>query len=279
MTERIIRAGGVELATEAFGDRAQPPVVLIMGGMASMLWWREAFCERLAARGRYVIRYDSRDTGHSTTYPPGKPGYTFDDMAEDLFRILDGYGLAAAHLVGMSFGGMVGQAAALKRPSRVSSLTAISSSPLGEDASQLPGFSKAVMEHMSREVDWTDRDQAIAYMVGESRLLAGTARPFDEAEVSALIARDFDRNGGYSHATNHAYVGPGKEWQGRLREMIVPLRVIHGTADPIYPIEHGQALARAVSGASLLPLEGGGHELNPAHWDRIIETILSHTRR
>jgi pimeloyl-ACP methyl ester carboxylesterase len=179
----------------------------------------------------------------------------------------------------MSFGGMVGQAAALQRPSRVRSLTAISSSPLGEDTAQLPGFSKAVMEHMSTEVDWTDRDQAIAYMVGESRLLAGTARPFDEAEVSALVVRDFDRSGGYSHATNHAYVGPGKAWQGRLREMIVPLRVIHGTADPIYPIEHGRALAGAVSGATLLPLEGGGHELNPAHWDRIIEAILPHTRR
>jgi pimeloyl-ACP methyl ester carboxylesterase len=132
---------------------------------------------------------------------------------------------------------------------------------------------------MGREVDWTDRAQAIAYMVGESRLLAGTAQPFDEAEVGALVARDFDRAGGYSHAANHAFVGPSQAWQGRLREMIVPLRVIHGTADPIYPIEHGQALARAVSGASLLPLRGGGHELNPAHWDRIIEAILSHTRR
>jgi pimeloyl-ACP methyl ester carboxylesterase len=279
MSERMIRVNGVELATEAFGDAAQPPVLLIMGGMASMLWWRDAFCERLAGGGRFVVRYDSRDTGHSSKYPPGKPGYRFEDMADDVFRILDGYDLPAAHIVGMSFGGMVGQAAALKRPARVRSLTAISSSPLGEDTSRLPGFSEAVAEHMNTEVDWSKRDQAIAYMVAESRLLAGTARAFDAAEVSALVARDFDRSGGYSHATNHAFLGPGKEWQGRLREMIAPLCVIHGTADPIYPIAHGEVLAGAVAGATLLPLEGGGHELNPAHWDRIIDAILSQTRR
>ena len=275
----MIRVDGVELATEAFGDATQPPVLLIMGGMASMLWWRDAFCARLASRGRYVIRYDSRDTGLSSKYPPGKPGYRFEDMADDVFRILDGYDLPAAHIVGMSFGGMVGQAAALQRPSRVRSLTAISSSPLGEDVSGSANTSAALAEHWKTVVDWSNRDQAIAYMVGESRLLAGTAQPFDAAEVSAVVARDFDRSGGYSHATNHAFLGPGQEWQGRLREMIVPLRVIHGTADPIYPIAHGEALARAVAGATLLPLEGGGHELNPAHWDRIIDAIQSHTRR
>jgi pimeloyl-ACP methyl ester carboxylesterase len=278
MSERVIASGGVALATEAFGDTAHPPILLIMGGMASMLWWRDAFCARLAARGRCVIRYDQRDTGRSTQYPPGKPGYGFDDMVEDVFRILDGYGLAAAHLAGMSLGGMVGQAAALKQPARVRSLTAISSSPLGEDASRLPGFSAAVSEHMKTEVDWSDRDQAVAYMVGESRLLAGTARPFDEAELRALVARDFDRSGGYSSATNHAFLKMGKEWHGRLKEMDVPLLVIHGTADPVYPIAHGLALAGAVDGATLLQLDGGGHELNPEHWDTIIDAIVSHTR-
>ena len=147
MNESVIRADGIELATQAFGDPGQPPVLLIMGAMASMLWWPDAFCERLAGQGRHVLRYDNRDTGHSTTYPPGEPPYAFDDMANDAVRVLDGYGISSAHLVGTSMGGMIAQLVALKHPARVASLTAISSSPFGEDTSGLPGTSPAYMAH------------------------------------------------------------------------------------------------------------------------------------
>jgi pimeloyl-ACP methyl ester carboxylesterase len=105
MRERMIRADGIELASEAFGDPAHPPVLLIMGAMASMLWWPEAFCAGLAARSRHVIRYDHRDTGRSTTQEPGAPAYAFDDLADDAIRVLDGNGIPAAHVVGMSMGG------------------------------------------------------------------------------------------------------------------------------------------------------------------------------
>jgi pimeloyl-ACP methyl ester carboxylesterase len=114
MSECVIRVNGLEIATEAFGDPTHSPVLLIMGAMASMLWWPEGFCERLANHGRYVIRYDNRDTGLSTKYPPGEPRYTFDDMVDDAIRVLDGYAIPAAHVVGMSLGGMIGQIAALK---------------------------------------------------------------------------------------------------------------------------------------------------------------------
>ena len=114
-----------------------------------MLWWPEDFCKRIAAEGRYVIRYDNRDTGRSTTYKPGKPPYTFDDMANDAIRVLDGYGIAKAHIVGMSLGGMIGQLAALKYPSRVSSITAISTTPVGVDTSDLPQTTEAYMKHVA----------------------------------------------------------------------------------------------------------------------------------
>jgi pimeloyl-ACP methyl ester carboxylesterase len=277
MTERMIRTDGLELATETFGDAALPPVLLIMGGMASMLWWPDAFCERLARQGRHVIRYDNRDTGRSTKYPPGEPGYTFDDMALDVFRVLDGHAIPAAHVVGMSLGGMIGQAAAIKQPSRVLSVTAISSSPIGIDTSHLPLFSEAVTAHMAREVDWTDREQVIAYMIEDSRVIAGTAHPFDEAKASAFIERDYDRSGGYLNATNHAFLKTGDAWRHRLPEMRTPLLVIHGTADPIYPIDHGIALAEAVSGSTLVRIDSGGHELHMADWDTIIDAIVTHT--
>src|ERR671931_630109 len=105
MTERTITVDGVELCTEPFGDPADPPVLLVMGLGASMLWWREGFCRMLADGGRFVIRYDHRDTGRSTTYPPGCPGYTGADLTADAAAVLDAYEIAAAHLVGLSAGG------------------------------------------------------------------------------------------------------------------------------------------------------------------------------
>lgn len=280
-SEHTVRADGIEIATEAFGDPAHAAVLLIMGAMASMLWWPEGFCQRLAGNRRYVIRYDNRDTGRSAKYPPGEPRYRFDDMVDDTIRVLNGYAIPAAHVVGMSLGGMIGQVAGLKYPTRVHSLTAISSSPVGTDTSHLPKSSEPFAEHSAagEEVDWSDRGQVIAYMVEDSRVLAGTAHPFDEAQAKAFIERDYDRAGGYLSATNHGTLNVGDAWRGRLHEMKAPLLVIHGTADPIFPIEHGVALSEAVAGARLIRLAGSGHELHEADWDKIIAAIVDHTGR
>lgn len=158
------------------------------------------------------------------------------------------------------------------------SLTAISTSPVGVDRSSLPESDKAWLEHMAVGVDWSDRAEAVAYCLEDARLIAGTTHPFDKAETRAFIERDFDRSGGYLSATNHSVLFKiGKAWQGRLHEIKALLLVIHGTADPIFPVEHGMALSEAVAGARLLKLKGGGHELHPGHWDRIIEAIAKHT--
>jgi pimeloyl-ACP methyl ester carboxylesterase len=278
MSERIVRDNGLEIATEAFGDPADAPALLIMGGGASMLWWPEELCQRLARRGRYVIRYDQRDTGRSTKFDGGDATYSLDDLVDDVVRVLDAYAIPRAHLVGMSLGGIVGQIAALEHPTRVLTLTAISSSPFGQDKSRLPGSRDAYQAHLAtaEKVDWSDRAQVIEHSVKESRLTAGTAHPFAEEELRAFIERDFDRAGGYSTLASFEWRG-GDEWRGRLHELKAPLLVIHGTADPVYPIEHGVALANAVAGARLLRLAGGGHELHRADWDTIIGGIVEHT--
>lgn len=278
MNARMIRFDGVDIATEAFGNRAHAPMILVMGGMASMLWWPEEFCEQLASRGRYVIRYDQRDSGLSTKYRPGQPGYGFDDAVDDVFRVLDRYAISAAHVVGFSLGGMVGQAAALKKPERVLSLTAISTSPLRMDTSHLPASGKAWLEHMEKDVDWSDRADAVAYLVEDARLTSGTAHPFNEARTRAFIERDFDRSGGYLSATNHSVLFDiGDAWRDRLREMKVPLLVIHGTTDPVFPPEHGEALAAAVRGSRLVRIKGGGHEIHEMHWPQYLDEIETHT--
>src|SRR5436190_16101185 len=105
MAGRVIGAPGVEPCPESFGEPADPPILLIMGMGGSMLWWEEGFCRLLAGGGRFVIRYDHRDTGRSVTYEPGRPGYTAADLAADAAGVLDAYALPAAHVVGVSMGG------------------------------------------------------------------------------------------------------------------------------------------------------------------------------
>lgn len=277
-TVRTVRIAEGTIASEAFGDPADPPVIMIMGGAASMLWWPEAFCKRLAERGRFVIRYDQRDTGLSTHYPPGQPGYGIEDVVDDAFALLDAYGISSAHLVGFSLGGMIGQVAALKHPQRVLSLTLISSSPIGGDRTRLPASGDAWLKHMSAEVDFADRAATVDYMVEDSRLVAGTAGPFDAIGMRAFIERDFDRSGGYLSSANHSVLfNIRQDWRDRFYLMHVPLLVIHGTADPVFPHEHGEALAHNVANSRLLTLEGGGHELHPVHWDQMIGGIIGHT--
>jgi pimeloyl-ACP methyl ester carboxylesterase len=116
VAERMTEASGVQLCTEPFGDPGDPPVLLVMGIGASMLWWEEGFCRLLADGGRFVIRYDHRDTGRSVAYEPGQPRYTGADLVADAVGVLDAYGIGAAHVVGVSAGGAFAQLLALGFP-------------------------------------------------------------------------------------------------------------------------------------------------------------------
>ncbi|CDX48781.1 Alpha/beta hydrolase fold protein [Mesorhizobium plurifarium] len=266
-----------DIVSQSFGSPQDPPILLIMGAMASMLWWPEAFCRQLAGRGRFVVRYDNRDTGLSTKYPLGAPTYTFEDMVDDAIRVLDDHGVAKAHVVGMSIGGMLAQSVALKYPERVSALTVISSSPLGVDTSGLPGMTEAYKAHSAQggDVDWSNRGQVLDFMVEDARAIASTLHLFDKKRTRAMIEADYDRSGGLASATNHFLLKGGGP-QRTARDLRAPLLVIHGTTDPLFPIEHGEALAKAVAGARLVKIEGGGHELHRNDWPQIIDAIVAH---
>ncbi|MBX5168527.1 alpha/beta hydrolase [Rhizobium sp. NZLR1b] len=280
MSERIIRFDDVEIATQAFGNPAYQPILLIMGAMASMLWWPDEFCQTLADRKFYVIRYDNRDTGRSTIYEPGEPPYTMDDMAEDAIRILDGYGIDGANLIGMSLGGTIAQIAALSHPKRIKTLTLISTTPMGIDTSALPHTTGAYMAHAAtgETVDWTDDAQVIEFLVKDTQEIAGVAHPYDERRARAFVERDVRRAKSFVNATNHFMLKGGQTLKGKLGELAAPLLVIHGTADPIYQVEHGELLARTVRGAKLVRLEGGGHEIHPDDWEEIVSAIDAHLR-
>ena len=278
MAERMIEANGVELCTEAFGDPRDVPILLIMGTGASMLWWDEAFCRMLAGGGRFVIRYDHRDVGHSVTYEPGHPEYTGADLVADAAGVLAAYELPAANLVGVSAGGAFAQLLALDVPQRVLSLVLISTSPAVPVAGGLPAPTEAFGRFVSTaQVDWSDADSVIEYLVDYSRVLAGRERPFDEAAARDLIRRDVARAHDFATLQNHDRIHDDGRQRQPLSSIAAPTLVIHGTADPMFPIGHGEALAQEIPGARLLRLEGAGHGLERADWETDVEAILEHT--
>jgi pimeloyl-ACP methyl ester carboxylesterase len=276
--ERMIEANGVELCTEAFGDPGEPPVLLVMGISASMLWWEEGFCRRLAEGGRYVIRYDHRDTGRSVTYEPGHPQYTGSDLVADAVGVLDAYELVAAHVVGVSAGGAFAQLLALGFPDRVLSLVLISTSPATGVERSLPSATERFGGFLaSAGVDWSDRGSVIEYLVAYERMLAGGVRPFDEVAWRELVGRDVERARDIAASQNHTMIPEGDAPSEPISSIAVPTLVIHGTADPMFPLEHGQALAEEIPGARLLTLEGAGHGVDRADWKTIARAILEHT--
>jgi pimeloyl-ACP methyl ester carboxylesterase len=250
-------------------------ILLIMGSSASMDLWEPEFCESLAAGGRFVVRYDHRDTGRSVSYEPGAPGYTGNDLIHDVIGVLDALDAGKAHLVGMSMGGAIAQVVALDNPDRVASLTLIATSPAGPD-DDLPGMSpETVAEFNVDTPDWTDRDTVIDYLVHLERVCASRSEPFDEARFREISTRTFDRTVNVeSMTTNHHLVDGGERWRERLPNLNVPTLVIHGTDDPVLPYEHGVALADEIPGARLLTLERTGHELPSRTWDLAVPAIL-----
>jgi pimeloyl-ACP methyl ester carboxylesterase len=276
--ERMIEANGVELCTEPFGDPADPTILLVMGIGASMLWWEEGFCRMLAENRRFVIRYDHRDTGQSVTYEPGRPEYTGADLVADAAGVLDAYGIPAAHVVGVSAGGAFAQQLALDFSDHVLSLVLISTSPATPGDRGLPSATEQYRRFLaSAEVDWSDRGSVIEYLVGYSRVLAGGVRPFDEAAVRELVRRDVERARDIAASDNHGAIAEGEAPRNSLSSIAVPTLVIHGTADPMFPLEHGEALAREIPAATLLPLEGAGHGVDRADWETIVRAIVGHT--
>jgi pimeloyl-ACP methyl ester carboxylesterase len=278
LAERMIEANGVELCTESFGDPADPPILLVMGTGGSMLWWEEGFCRMLADGRQFVIRYDHRDTGRSVTYEPGHPGYTGDRLVADAAGVLDAYAIPAAHLVGVSAGGAFAQLLALDFPDRVLSLVLISTSPALTVQPGLPSPTEEFGRFMATvKVEWSNPESVTNYLVDYMRVLGGGQRPFDETAACELARREVERASNFAAAQNHDALADEGRSRVPLSSTEVPTLVIHGTADPMFPIEHGEALAEAIPGAGLLPLEGAGHGVDRADWKAIVRAILKHT--
>ncbi|KQQ03659.1 MULTISPECIES: alpha/beta fold hydrolase [unclassified Rathayibacter] len=280
-TGRLLAVNGVELWVREFGASGDPGVVLVPGASSPSDWWDVELCEAIAAGGYRVLRYDLRDTGQSTTRPPGEADYTGDDLVDDLAGVITGAGLSPAHVIGISLGGGLAQQLAIARPELIRSLTLLSTSPGGPGSEGLPEMSPALaasFEHEQPPTDWTDRDAVFRRTLADEVLFGGSI-PVDEARVRRISDTAFDRSIDLSAGSNHWAIPSASGTREELGRITAPTLVVHGTEDPLFPLGHGEALAREITGARLLPVAGLGHQFPPPEtWSLLVPALLEHLR-
>lgn len=282
-------ANGIELFYDSVGDPADPTMLLVNGLGTQLISWHDELCEMLAARGFQVVRFDNRDVGLSThidqpvekgtvaaaargDHTPVAP-YLLDDMADDAAGLLDHLGAGAAHVVGVSMGGMIAQTLAIRHPTRVTSLTSIMSTT-GEPEVGTP-TPEAFAELMAPPPDSREAAQDAA---ARNARAWGSPGLYAEGEVRALAAAAWDRD--------HDAAGTGRQLLAimasgsraeALVELTVPTLVIHGTADTLVQPSGGERTAELVPDAKLVLIDGMGHDLARPLWPRIVDAIARHT--
>jgi pimeloyl-ACP methyl ester carboxylesterase len=288
---QIARTNGIDICYEIFGDPGAEPMLLIMGLGAQMVLWDDAFCERLAARGFRVIRFDNRDIGQSSKLSGGKrltpmellklrflkipvaAPYKLRDMAEDTTGLMDVLGIKSAHLVGASMGGMIAQEIAISFPQRVRSLTSIMSTT-GNPRIPAPTREAAAMLMAPPP---TTKDEYLARFAQTWKMLRVGRFPEDEALDRARGERCFERglNPAGVGRQFRAILASGSR-KGRLHAVKAPTLVIQGTVDPLVHPAGGKDTAASIPGAKLLMIEGMGHALPIPMWPQIIDAIDKH---
>ncbi|MFL6659676.1 MAG: alpha/beta fold hydrolase [Massilia sp.] len=289
----ILKANGIDIAYETRGDPNGVPLLLIMGLGMQLTAWPEDLVDGLVEQGFYVIRFDNRDSGLSTKFDhagtpnlvlawlktvvrwPLKPAYTLADMAADAVGVLRVLGVAKAHVVGASMGGMIAQIVAANYPDRVLSLTSIMSS---SGRRGLPGptrEARAVL--LSRPLDPSNPDSVLDHASHLFRVIGSPAYPTADKHLRARAAQAMQRNvspGGV--ARQMVAIAASGDRSALLRKIVVPTLVIHGAADPLVPLACGEDTARQIPGARLEVIEGMGHDLPAQLIERLLALIDAH---
>ncbi len=282
---------GIDICYETFGKAGDPPILLIMGMGGPMNWWSVEFCERLASKGFFVIRYDNRDTGRSTKLSQhkvtkntifkayagrAKPPYGLSDFADDALGLLDHLALERVHMVGVSMGGMIAQTMCISHPERVLSLTSIMSTTGKRTVGwQHPRVIPALMASAGNT-----RDSYITRSLRASAVIGSPAFPGDEELSRARAGETFDRGWSASGTVRHMLAVLGQPDRTKdLAKLDLPVTVIHGLKDPLVHRSGGKATAAAIPGADHIEIDGMGHDLPPELYDTYVDAIVRTTKR
>ena len=292
MTGTVIKANGIDIAYDEFGDRSNPTMLLVMGLGVQMISWPLPLCEDLASRGYHVLRFDNRDVGLSEKFDhSGQPNmfcvalgsflglpvqvpYRLMDMAEDAVGLLDALDIDTVHIVGASLGGMIAQSFAAQYPSRCLSLTSVMSS---SGRRGLPQAKLKVSLHMFNRPTSGDTEHRLAHAIQMLRLIGSPEFPDSEEEMRERFiaaARRSDYALGYSRQLAAAFAS-GSRVQD-LKRIQAPTLVLHGKNDPLIPVAHGVDTARWIPGAQLKVIDGWGHDLPKQLLPRIADLIATH---
>jgi len=287
-----VKANGIQIEYETFGDKSSPPILLIMGLGRQMVAWNDDFCQRLVDKGLYIVRFDNRDVGLSTKFEEaGVPDaraavaasmqgqeidapYSLDDMADDAVGLLDALGIDRAHICGASMGAGITQTIGFRHPARVLSLTSIMGSTGNPDLPQAKPEAMALLVAPAPE----GREANIETAVKRTRVLWGSL-PFDEEDMRLRAELEYDRAFYPQGVTRQmiAVLAHGNR-KPRLKTITAPTLVIHGAEDPLVPVEGGRDTAEAIPGAKLMIIDGMGHCLPRVIWPRVIDAITDHIK-
>jgi pimeloyl-ACP methyl ester carboxylesterase len=276
---------GLELEYESFGDPVATPLLLVMGLSYQMIEWDDDLCALIADRGFRVTRFDNRDVGISTKLEvlgtpdlmamlAGKAGppYSLDDMADDSVGVLDALGVGAAHVVGVSMGGMIAQLIAIHHPKRVLSLTSIMSTVGGPNVVPAePAVGAALLAPPGRT-----REEQVEHSLANRRLIFGTGMPFDEARARRKAERAVDRcfypDGGMRQL---AAILAAPDRTAALGKLTIPTLVMHGENDPLVPPANGRQTAAALPDPRFIMIPNMGHALPEQVWPQIVDAIAT----
>jgi pimeloyl-ACP methyl ester carboxylesterase len=286
----VAQSNGIEIAYETFGNADDPALLLVMGLGCQLILWDEDFCEMLAARGFHVIRFDNRDIGLSSKIEDGpqpnvfaamtgdasSASYTLEDMAADAVGLLDHLDIEAAHVVGVSMGGMIVQQLAISHPERVLSVVSMMSTTGDQAVGQpLPHALPALVGPAP-----SDRDGYVEFNVQVFKTVGSPAYPPDEQWLREMAGASYDRCHypvGFMRQLLAVLASPDRTVA--LADVRVPTLVIHGEADPLITVSGGEATARAVPGAKLIKIPGMGHDLPRELWPRFVDEIAANAAR
>jgi pimeloyl-ACP methyl ester carboxylesterase len=283
----------IEIEYENFGNPNDKPLLLVNGLGSQMITWEDGFIQLLLDRGFYVIRFDNRDVGLSTKCEwggepnimaafmaaqagnPVESPYSLNDMADDAIGVLDALDIEKAHICGRSMGGMIVQVIALRHPTRVLSLTSIMSTTGNPE---LPRGDPEVQQALVAPVP-PERDKVIENGVRIMRLIHGSF-PFDEEKAKEQAGNAYDRCFyPMGFARQMLAIIASENRRPKLKSITVPTLIIHGSEDPLVPLEGSKDIHEAIPGSKLLIIEGMGHSLPPETWVQMTDAIQANAAK